>query len=355
VKKSLSTENLKKIDKSDMLGFLLDFPLQVRAAQDYAQKIKLSLPKAGFKNIIFAGLGGSAIGSDLVKSYLYFENKVPMSVCREYDLPADAGNDSLIFVSSYSGNTEETISTYKQAKERGAAIVAISSGGLVRDYALVDKVPFIEIPKNIPPRCALGYMSIIPLCVLGKLGLAKDMGPELVEAIKNLEELRNECLSPNIGQKDNIAKAAALQLFNKFAVIYSAAVHFDVCVTRMRGQLAENSKSLASSHLFPEMNHDEIVGWEHPAKLFKDFLVVMLRDSRMHPRVKKRMDITKEMIRKEGVELVEIWSRGEGLLSRILSLIYIGDFISYYLAILYGVDPTPVDRITYLKDRLAKD
>lgn len=355
MKKSLTTQAIKELDKSDMLSLLLDFPLQVRAAQDYAQKAKLSVAKADFKKILFAGLGGSAIGADLVKSYLYFESKIPMSVCREYDLPADAGSESLIFVSSYSGNTEETLSAYKQARERGATIIAISSGGLIKDYALADKVPFIEIPKGIPPRCALGYMSIIPLYVLGKLGLAKDLGPELAEAIRVLGELRNNALGPNIGQKDNIAKTLASKLFNKFTVIYSAAVHFDVCAIRLRGQLAENSKALASSHLFPEMNHNEIVGWEHPGKLFKDFVVVMLRDKGMHPRVKKRMDITADILKKEGVELVEVWSRGEGLLSRMLSLIYIGDFISYYLAILYGIDPTPVDRVTYLKNQLAKD
>lgn len=354
MKKSLTTETMKKLDKSDMLGLLLDFPLQVRAALDIAQKAKLPAPGADFKKILFAGLGGSAIGADLVKSYLYFESKIPMSVCREYDLPADAGRESLIFISSYSGNTEETLSAYKQARQRGAAIIAISSGGLIKEYAVSDKVPFIEIPQGIPPRCALGYMSIIPLCLLGKMGLAKDIGPELTEAIRVLEELRNKCLGANIGQKDNIAKAIALRLFNKFAVIYSAAVHFDVCATRLRGQLAENSKALSSSHLFPEMNHNEIVGWEHPGKLFKDFVVVMLRDKGMHARVKKRMDITRDILKKEGVELVEVWSRGEGLLSRVFSLIYIGDFISYYLAILYGIDPTPVDRVTYLKNELVK-
>jgi glucose/mannose-6-phosphate isomerase len=123
---------------------------------------------------------------------------------------------------------------------------------------------------------------------------------------------------------------------------------------RFRGQLAENSKALASSHVFPEMNHNEIVGWQNPKKLFKNFVVVMLRDKGMHPRIAKRMDITRDILKKEGVELIEICSAGEDLLSRIFSLIYIGDFISYYLAIRYGIDPMPVDRVTYLKKRLLE-
>jgi glucose/mannose-6-phosphate isomerase len=169
-----------------------------------------------------------------------------------------------------------------------------------------------------------------------------------------LEELKNKSINPRIGAKDNIAKYAASKLFNKLAVIYASSIHFDVVATRLRGQLNENSKTLASSHVFPEMNHNEIVGWQNPKKLFKDFVVMMLRDKDMHPRVAKRMDITQEIFKKEGIEVIDIWSRGEGLLSRIFSLIYIGDFISYYLALLYGIDPTPVDRVTYLKNKLAE-
>jgi glucose/mannose-6-phosphate isomerase len=131
-------------------------------------------------------------------------------------------------------------------------------------------------------------------------------------------------------------------------------VYFDICVARLRSQIAENSKAISSSHLFPEMNHNEIVGWQNPKKQLKNLVVLMLRDKYMYPRVAIRMDITESIIKEEARELIEVWSRGEGLLSRIFSLIYIGDFISFYLAILYGVDPTPVDRVTYLKNKLAE-
>lgn len=351
----LNLKTIKQIDKSDMLNLLLDFPQQCKAALNIAENAKIVFEKKDFNKIAFVGMGGSAVGGDLVRSYLYFECRVPILVLREYTLPAYADNSTLVFLISYSGNTEETLSAYKEAKEKGLTMIVISSGGQLKENAKRDNITFIEIPKNLPPRCALGYLSIIPLCILVKLGLINDVSPSINQAINVLEELKNKSLKPYIGLQDNIAKSIALGLFNKFTVIYSASIHFDVCATRMRGQLAENAKALSSSHVFPEMNHNEVVGWQNPKKMFKNFVVVLLRDKDMHARVAKRMDITGSIIKKEGVELIEIWSRGEGLLSRIFSLIYIGDFISYYLAMLYGIDPMPVEKVTYLKKELAKE
>jgi len=354
MKHGLNQENIKKLDRYNMLELLLDFPAQCKAAVAIAENARINFQKNDFAKIVFCGLGGSAIGADLVRSFLYFETKIPIQVFREYTLPACVDNTTLVFLSSYSGNTEETLSAYREAKDKGSALIVVSSGGQLKEYAQKDNNVFIEIPKGLPPRCALGYLSIIPLCILARLGLIKDASTSISQMIKILEELKDKNVNPQIAQKDNIAKTVALKLFNKFTVIYSASVHFDICATRFRGQLAENAKALSSSHLFPEMNHNEIVGWQNPDKLFKNFAVVMLRDKGMHPRVAKRMDITANILKEQGVGLIEIWSRGEDLLSRIFSLIYIGDFISYYLAILYGIDPTPVDRVTYLKNQLAK-
>jgi glucose/mannose-6-phosphate isomerase len=350
----LTLQEMKKLDKADMLGLLLDFPQQCRYAAGIAERAKILCEKKSFSNIVFAGLGGSAIGADLVRSYLYFESKIPITVVREYELPAYVDSSTLVFISSYSGNTEETLSAYRQAKARGASLICVSSGGKLKDLAAADAVTFIEIPKGLPPRCSLGYLGLIPLCLLGRLGLAKDQRPFINQAAAALEELRDKSLGPRVGQKDNLAKALARKLRGRIGVIYAPSVHFDVCALRMRGQIAENSKALSWSHLFPEMNHNEIVGWEEPRKLFKNLLVVMLRDEWTHRRVNIRMDITRDILKKEGIEILEIWSRGEALLSRILSLIYIGDFTSYYLALLYGIDPTPVERVTYLKNKLAE-
>jgi glucose/mannose-6-phosphate isomerase len=352
--RSLSLKNIQKLDKSGMLDLLLSFPAQCKEASQIATSAKILFDKRDFNKIVFAGLGGSAIGADLVKAYLYFESKIPLSVYREYDLPAFVDSSTLVIISSYSGNTEETVSAYLEAKEKGATLIIISSGGEVKELARKDNFTFIQIPIGLPPRCALGYLSIIPLCLLAELGLIKDVSSSVEQTIATLEDLKKKKLDPGIPQKENLAKFVASRLYNKFTVIYSSSVHFDVCATRFKGQLNENSKALALSHVFPEMNHNEIVGWQNPQKLFKNFVVVMLRDMGVHPRVIKRMDITRQILKDEGVEVIEVYSQGQGLLSRILSLIYIGDFTSLYLAILYGIDPTPVDRVTYLKQELAK-
>ena len=352
-KKSLSLKSIQSIDKSSMLDLLLDFSLQCQAAVDIAENCNIPINGKKINKILFAGLGGSAIGADLIRSYLYSESKLPIIVFREYELPAILDRETLVFILSYSGNTEETLSAYNQAKRSQAMIIAISSDGQLKESCLNDNTTFVEIPSGLPPRCALGYLSIIPLKILERLGLASPQEAQINETITVLKELRDRNLNPRIAVKENISKYIANKLFNKFCVVYSASVNFDVVLTRFRAQLNENSKTLASSHQLPEMNHNEIVGWQNPKRLFKNFVVLFFRDKGIHPRVQKRIDISREILRKENISILEISSRGESLLSRIFSLIYIGDFISFYLAILYGIDPTPVERIAYLKKQLT--
>lgn len=333
---------------------MLDFPQQLRQARDIAGICKVVFEKRDFTNIIFAGVGGSSIGADIIRSYLYFKSQLKIDIVRGYELPAYVDNQTLIFTSSYSGNTEETLGAYTQAKEKGACIIAISSGGALKELALKDKLTFIELPKGLPPRYSAGYLSIAPLIVLAKLGLVEDPTPSINEVIRVLEDLRDLSLNPGIVEKDNIAKYIASRIFNRFAAIYSGPNHF-VAATRLRNQINENSKSLALSHFFPEAAHNEISGWQNPARLLKNFTVVMLRDKYEHPRISKEMDIAKEIFKRQGISVFEVFSRGEGLLARIFSLIYIGDFISFYLAILYGVDPAPVEKIDYFKKRLTEN
>jgi glucose/mannose-6-phosphate isomerase len=167
-----------------------------------------------------------------------------------------------------------------------------------------------------------------------------------------MESLRDSSIGFGVRRKKNIAKGIAEGLYNKYPVIYGAQDRIDAVVTRWRGQLAENAKTLASSHFFPEMNHNEIVGWDSPAALLKNFAVVILRDKGDHPRVARRMDITEKLISSRCGSITEVRSSGKGLLARIFSLVYTGDFVSFYLAILNKRDPTPVERIAYLKEKL---
>lgn len=347
-------KKIKDMDKSNMLGLLLGLNEQCSEAKEIGSGFTPKGVSAdGVKNIVFTGLGGSAIGADLIRSFTAGEIKVPILVNRDYTLPNFIDENTLLFTASYSGNTEETLSAYQEAKKRKARIIAISSDGKLMKLAGEDKVPFIKIPEGIPPRCALGYSFIPPLMTLAKLGFIKNNEKDIDEAIEVLSGLKSE-LGVEISVDENISKRIALMLQRKFPVIYGASGHIDVAVTRWRGELAENSKHLASSHVFPEMNHNEIVGWDFPTGLMTEFVVIFLRDSGDHKRVAVRMDITKDILEKKGLSVVTVHSRGNGLLSRMMSLIYIGDMASFYLAILNGIDPTPVDRVTYLKNELAK-
>ena len=349
-------KGLEKYDRTKMLDLITAFPEQIRDAKcigsGYEAQPEL---KRSYKNMVIAGVGGSAIGADLVRSYVLKESKNPIIVNRNYTRPGCVGDESLVVASSYSGNTEETLSAYDDAKAKSAKIIAITSGGELEKKARSDGFGVMIVPKGMPPRAALGYSFFPLLILLSKLGLLigqKDK--EIDETIQNLRELNDKKIGQAVPSGKNIAKRIAAELYGKFPIIYGGQDNIDSIVTRWRGQLAENAKTLSSSQLFPEMNHNEIVGWENPKSMLKSLAVVMLRDKDDHPRNSKRMDITKTIIEKEGVKVIEVSSIGGGLLSRIFSLIYMGDFVSFYLAMLNKRDPTPVERVTYLKNKLIE-
>lgn len=346
---------IKAIDKSNMLNLLLDFPNQCKRAQDIGEDFVVPEHYHNFHNIVFSGLGGSAIGGDTIRSYLKGEIQIPIMVNRTYSVPAFVNEQSLVFVSSYSGNTEETISAYKAAREKNAKIVVITSGGSLLELSRDDGIPCVVIPKGLPPRTALGYLALPSLMILSKMGLIANKSDHIAEAVELLATLKNQSVGPTIKTSENTAKELALSFHNRFIVIYGSCDYVDVAVSRWRAELAENAKTLASDHFFPELTHNEIVGWEYPSFLPKSFMVVVLRDIADHKRIQRRMDITKSIIENEGIPVREVWSIGEGLLSRIFSLVYIGDFVSFYLAVLNDVDPTPVKRIDYLKEQLRKN
>lgn len=345
---------VSSMDKEGMLELINNFPRQCRDAYKIGEDFKISKSFAkGIENIVFAGMGGSAIGADLIRTYVKDEIKFPIDVIRSYTIPNYIGKNTLALVCSYSGNTEETLSAYNFLKKKKARLIVLASGGEIVRLAKKDKAPHIIIPQGMPPRSALGFSAIPFLVVLSKLGLIKSKKQNILSAADYLERLKKElCASPNGGK--NYAKSLAEKLHGKFIVLYGASEHTDAVVTRWRGQIAENSKALASSHIFPEMNHNEVVGWEYPKAVLENIAVVILRDKGDHPRVQKRMEITKYILKKATDNIIEVESRGEDLLTRILSLIYIGDYTSVYLAFLNKVDPTPVERVMYLKNELSK-
>jgi glucose/mannose-6-phosphate isomerase len=348
----MTIEEIRSVDVSDMYALIRGFPDQVREAVRIGAEARISLPVRGVRSIVLCGLGGSAIGGDLLKSYLSAELEVPFLVNRHYTLPSFVGPSTLVLISSYSGNTEETTTAHREAVRRKAKVLCISSNGLTEKLALRTSAPLIRIPGGLPPRAALGYSFFPLLLALGKLGLIRNRQKDVGETIALLDRKAAEYAVPE--PASNLSLELAGQLQGRLGVIYSSTEFFDAVNTRWRGQIAENAKSLCFGHVLPEMNHNELVGWKVLKGLMKETQVIFLRDRGDHKRVQIRMDITKSTLQTYTPHIAEVWSEGRSLLARMFSLIHLGDWVSFYLAILNRQDPMPVEVIDHLKHELAK-
>jgi len=347
-------EGLCRIDSTGMLTALEGLPAQcAEACWDLTRHVELPKIEA-ISNIVVTGLGGSAIGGDLLRVYAADKVAVPIVVNRDYELPGFVGPDTLVFAVSYSGNTEETLSAYGEARARGASIVVITTGGKLGEMAQRDGAPVIGVPCGIAPRAATGFLFIPSLRVLQRLGLLPDNVDEITEMIDFIRDKRKK-LGPEAPEEDNPAKQIARKLYNRIPVIWGSAGTTEVVAQRWKGQINENAKAPAYWNILPELNHNEIVGFQFPLELLKKIHVIILRDERDHPRVHKRVEITKDVIKDVVDGYTEVWASGNGILSRLFSLIYTGDFTSVYLAALYGIDPGPVKVIDYLKRELQND
>lgn len=343
---------MTEIDTSNMYDILKNFHSQISEAVEIGKSSEFfSFDKYGIKNIIINGLGGSAIGGDLIRSYTHYNSTVPVYINRNYHLPGFAGKDTLSVISSYSGNTEETISAYKESKSKECRIICISSGGKVEKMALEHKDRFVKIPGGLQPRCALGYSFFVLLMVLSEFPFFSLENENIKNVIENIK--RDSEIYSLFDPEKNKALKIAKQLFNKLPVIYSSNDILDVVNLRWRGQISENAKQLAYGNVYPEMNHNELVGWEKNRDILNKIIVVFLKDIDDNERIKMRMEITEEIYKKHASDVISVSGEGETRLERIFNLIYLGDWVSYHLALLNQVDPTPVDAITYLKEKLT--
>ncbi|MFH1613227.1 MAG: bifunctional phosphoglucose/phosphomannose isomerase [bacterium] len=345
-------EQIKKLDCSNMYELIANFSDQFEDAIKITEKVKVEKDNS-IKNIIVAGMGGSAIGGDLLKTYLSNEIKIPIMVIRNYSLPEFVDKDTLVIACSYSGNTEETLSCYKEAHRKKAKIVVITSGGKLEKLALKNKNILVNIPKGMSPRAALGYLFLPQLIVLQKMGLIKNKQMQIKECLSCFKKLFEQYAIDN-PLESNLAKQMALKFHKKLVLVYGGVQKMEPIVMRWKAQFNENSKMCAFFNVFPELNHNEIVGWETPASWLKDVIVIYLKDIQDHSRIKLRMDITEKAIKNKIKEVVEIKFAGKNVLTRLFSFIYLGDFISFYLAILNNQDPTTIEPINYLKNELAK-
>jgi len=310
--------------------------------------------RAGAPTLLAVGaLGGSAIAADLTEGLYRDHLPHPLVVVRDYHWPAFLRRDSLALLSSYSGETEETLSLYREAGERSVPRAAITTGGTLGAWCARDGVPCALIPGGSPPRAALFSSWVTLTSLLHALQWVDDPAPAWREAAAVLRA-RNAAIGPNVPEATNPAKRLAAALAGRTVFIYAGGERVGAVATRVRQQLNENAKMLGHSGVVPELNHNEIVGWEREDLLPGPVAVVLLRDSEDAAASRTRLTLTGEYAARKGAAVHEVESSGEGRLARLASLVQFGDYLSLYLALMNGVDPTPIASIDEFKRRLAE-
>ncbi len=338
-------ELITKLDPDNQFGVLKDSYTQV----EYGWNIKFDLSSIDIekiKNIIVTGLGGSAIGGELLQSYFRTELKFPYQVNRNYELPLFANEETLVIASSYSGNTEETISALNDAIVRKCQIICVTTGGKIETIARENRIPVGILKKGFQPRFALWINFFSLVNIFNSLKFVPEQNEFVKEVIALLKKKGLEYSS-----ESNEALTLAESLLGFIPLLYSVSDFTSVVGTRWRGQLNENSKQHAFSNSYPELNHNEIIGWEgyKPAMNFK---IINILDNEYHPQVKKRFEITNQIIKKAGADVINIQSKEKNYKMRLVDMIYLGDWLTYYYALMRGFDPTTIDNINYLKANL---
>jgi len=362
--------DFSELDKANMIELLEEFPQKMRDALRLGEEffipanflpapdsssVSVPAPTRNFKNIVVLGMGGSAIGGNLLSDYLAGELSIPIVVIRGYDIPKFIDENSLVFAVSYSGNTEETLSALKRCLEAKARVIALTSGGKLAVLAQENNFPVIKVPAGIQPRAAISYLFFPVLKATERLGLIKERTGEgeIEETLNILEELSREygAKSPT---KNNFAKKVALSLYQHLPLVYGSEGLFGAVAMRWKTQINENSKWPCFWNVFPELDHNEIVGYEIANSINRQVKIIYLQDKEGFSRVEQRREITRKIIEDKVAEFIICPTKGKSKMARMFSLIFLGDLTSYYLAILNQVDPSPVACIEDLKKELAK-
>ncbi len=341
----------QEIDAEGMLQKIGDLPQQLENAWDAAQEVAVPRDYREIANVVIAGMGGSAIGGDLAREFLANQAPLPIFVNRDYTLPAFVGIYTLLIASSYSGNTEETLTAFEIGVKRKAKLIAITSGGRLADRAQELGIPLFPIRYSAQPRAALGHSLIPLLAIMDKLGYGVGIRDEVREAVEAMAELTDE-LTAAVPEVRNPAKQVARRLYGRIPVIYAATPLTSVA-RRWKGQINENAKGWAFFELLPELNHNAVAGYPFPEDVQDHVAVVFLRSRLEHPRNQRRFEITRRLLEERGVPVVEVHARGEGRLAQMMTALLFGDYVSYYLAVLSRVDPSPVETIQRLKAALS--
>ena len=348
-----SPEIYKQYDPEGMLNRIHEFPRLCEQAWQMAMNFDLPSDYTRVDKVVILGMGGSAIGADLVASLVVPEAKLPITVCRGYELPAFTNAKTLVIASSYSGNTEETLSSFEQALKTGAKKLVITTGGKLKAVAEKRNIPVFSFDYKAQPRAALPFSLMPILCFLQRLGFISDKSQDLTETVSVLEQLSPR-INEDIPLSQNPAKQLASKLYNHLPVIYGGGIVSEVA-HRWKTQLNENSKAWGFYEVFPELNHNAVVGYQFPKELASKIVVVLLQSSLLPQRIQLRYQVTCQLLEQAGVSYQVVNGNGVSPLSQIMSLILFGDYVSYYLAMLHQIDPSPVKAINFLKEQLGQN
>lgn len=340
------------MSKDIMMKYLWDLPAQF----EYGLNQFSSLPRINqqIQNVVVNGMGGSAIGGDILRCLALNKASVPVTVNRGYDVPHFVSEQTLFLAVSYSGNTEETLSAFEQARSRGAQIVCLCSGGKLQQAAGHYDYPCILVPGGLSPRAATGYLFAPLALLMDKAGHIPGLEGDLRETVAVLYHMR-DALNPDVPLDKNPARQAARLMKGSLPVIWGSQGLSETAAFRWKAQINENAKAPAYYAVLPELNHNEIMGFDEPQALVKEICLIILRDAGDHPRVVKRVDISKDIVMNKVKNILEIYSSGQSWLARFYSLAYMGDYASTYLALEYDKDPIAIPAIDYLKAELDKN
>ena len=352
---------VRALDKSNMRSVLERFPelcedaIQLGRSVSIPRRVKvnnaLTITYIPPERIIVVGMGGSAIGGDLLRDWLRDRSQSPIEVSREYHLPKYAGQGTLVMAVSYSGNTEETLSSYIEAVENGCMTFSVSSGGLLEEFSHSLGLPHTRIPQGYAPRSAVPYLLFPMAAALARLNTINSYEDEALKAIATLRSIREEIHSES-KTEINASKRLAVDMRGLIPMVCGYGC-FESVATRIKTQFNENSKIPAKAEFFPELNHNETLGWSGSTQLTKNFGVILIRSDEEPAEIRTRIEITRKLVFDERAgRVLEIRAKGTGKLEQMLAAMYVGDFASFYLGILYGIDPAPTPIIDELKTQL---
>ncbi|MBW2991321.1 bifunctional phosphoglucose/phosphomannose isomerase [Candidatus Woesearchaeota archaeon] len=333
-------EDIQKFDPENMRQAILDTPMMAEQGYKLPEAIDLSRAKEKYKSVVIVGVGGSSIAGLLLQGYLADEKYI-IYVVRDYNLPSWVDKHTLVLACSYSGNTEETLSAFKDARRRGCKIVTLTTGSKLAEFAKVSRLPIVSLPVGYQPRAAVAIQFFAMLRLLERLRLVKSRAQDVFR-------LKDD-LKPQMQALERNAMVLSEKLLHKTPIIYTSK-RFKAVGYRWKCQFNENSKIMAFNNVFPEMNHNEIEGYEN---VRGNYHAILLRFDEDHRRIQRRMSLMKEVMLRKGVGDTEIGIRGPSLLSKMFSAIILGDLTSYYLAVKLKINPSEVKVIEDFKEKLG--